>query len=175
MKNRLFFALVLSGICFTQAAAQGPLDLDGLDNKLSHHLKLKMPGWKHKRGQPITGSVNVLEGTWSFPNRKIKVSIVPYDSPAEARAAMREGVKYQRENESLKNLGDEAYAWGYRLSNVVFTSGRFSVYVSAGANVYEDPDARTLSEVELRSREYSEIRRLSREFAKHLADAMDLP
>lgn len=158
-----------------QAVAQGPLDLDGLDNKLSRHIETKMPGWKHKRGEPITGSVNVLEETWSFPNRNIKVSIIPHASPAQARAAIREGVKYEREREALKGLGDEAYAWGYRLSNVVFTRGRFNVYVSGGANIYEDPDAQTLSEFERRSREYSEIRRLSREFAKHLVEALDLP
>lgn len=167
--------LLLGMISAVQAAAQGQLDLDGLDNKLSRHLETKMPGWNHRRGKPITGSVNVLEETWSFPNRNIKVSIVPHDSPAEARAAIREGVKYERQKEALKGLGDEAYAWGYQLANVVFTRGRFNVYVSAGADVFGDSDGRTLSESERHSRQYSEMRRLSREFAKHLVDAMDLP
>lgn len=167
--------LLLTVLSPLQAVAQSPVDLDRLDEKLSSHVDTKMPGWNHRRGEPIAGSTNVLIEIWPSPNRQVNVSIIPHKSPEAARAAMREGVKYERQKEALMGLGDEAYAWGYELANVKFTRGRFNVYVSAGANVYEDLDARTLSEAERRGREYSEMRRLSREFAKHLADAIDLP
>lgn len=175
MKNRLLIALVLAGLCIVQAVAQGPLDLDRLDEKLSRHVRTKMPTWNHKRGESITGSENVLIENWALANRGVRVSIVQHKSPDDARAAIREFVKYARAKEALKGLGDEAYAWGYELSDVVFTRGRFNVYVSAGANIDEDPDARALSQSEKRGRQYSEMRRLSREFAKHLGDAIDLP
>lgn len=165
--------LLLGVISAVQAAAQGPVDLNRLDDKLSHYVESKMPGWSHRRGEPIKGSTNVLLEIWSFPNRQVNVAIIPQKSPDAGRALL-EFVKYARLKEALKDLGDEAYAWGYELANVVFIRGRFSVYVSAGADIFGDSDWRTLSESERHNREYSEMRRLSREFAKHLADAIDL-
>lgn len=175
LKNRILIALLFSGLCVTQTAAQVPIDLDRLEDKLSRHVGTKMPGWSHRRGEPITGSTGVLIEIWSFPGRHVKVAIVPRKNPDGGRDALREFVKYERQKEELKGLGDEAYAWGYQLANVVVIRGGFSVYVSASADVFEDPDWRTLSELERSRRESSEVKRLSREFAKHLVDAIDLP
>lgn len=175
MRNRIVTAAILSLLCLSHAAAQNQEDLDRLGDKLSHHLATKMPGWKHKRGEPMLGSKNVIEDFWSLPNRVVKVSVVPHKSAVEARDALLGFVKYDREKEELTGVGDEAYAWGYGLSNIAFRRGQFTVFVSTTASVDEDPDARSLSQVERGQREKSEIRRLSREFAKHLADAMALP
>ena len=73
----------------------------------------------------------------------------------------------------LKGLGDEAAASGFEGSDLAFRRGRYTVYISSDADVDEDPDARRLSQEQRLEREKSEMRRLSREFAKHVADVLD--
>lgn len=175
MRNQIVTAAILSLLCLSHAAAQNQADLDRLGDKLSYRLETKMPGWKHKRGEPMFGSKNVIEDFWSRPNRVVKISVILHKSPAEAHETMLGFVKYAREKEQLRGLGDEAYARGDSLSKVAFRRGQFTVYVSTVADVDGDPDARMLTQVERGQREKSEIRRLSREFAKHVADAIDLP
>ena len=119
--------------------------------------KINMPGWKHKRGEPMLGSKNVIEDFWSISNRVIKISVLPHKSAEEAREALRAFVKYDREREEIKGLGDESYAWGYGLSNIVFSKGRFTFYVSTTANVDRDADARSLSQRERGERERLEM------------------
>ena len=170
----IIMALLLGMISAVQAVAQAPVDLDRLDDKLIRHVESEMPGWKHKRGEPIPGSKNVLIEFWSFSNRVVKISIVPYGSAQEAREVLQRFKKYNIQKEELTGLGDDAYGSGYGFSNVTFTKGKFIMYVSTYAEVDSDPDARMLSQVERGNRERAEMRRLSREFAKHLADAMDL-
>lgn len=173
---RLIIVLLLLGVISAiQPATQDPVDLDRLDDKLSRHIETKMPGWSHRRGKPMEGSTNVLVEIWSFPNRQVNIANMPRKSPDAGRAALQEFVKYERQKEELKDLGDEAYAWGYQLANVVVIRGGFSLYVSAGADVFGDSDGRILIEAQRDSLQYSEMRRLTREFAKHLVDAIDLP
>jgi hypothetical protein len=175
MGNRMFVALLLSVLCLSPTSAQDSSDLEIVKDKVRHHLEFKMPGWKHKRGIPMLGSRDVIEDFWSVSNRVVKISILPHKSPEEAQEVLRRFVKYDRQKEELKGLGDEAYAWGYGLSNIVFSRGRFTVYVSTTANVDEDADARSLNQSQRGDREKSEMRRLSKEFAKHMANAIDLP
>lgn len=110
MRTIFLVACVMLGLFPLKVVAQGQLDLDALDNKLSRHLETKMPGWNHERGESMRGSANVLDAAWSSPNKKIKVAILPHNSPEEARAAIREGRKYGCQKEELQGLGDEAYA-----------------------------------------------------------------
>ncbi|MGH9972259.1 MAG: hypothetical protein ACREBG_31315 [Pyrinomonadaceae bacterium] len=175
MKNRVFVAFLLLGLCATQVAAQGQPDLDRLDEKLSRHIETKMPGWKHKRVEPFMNSPNVLVEVWSLPKRGVMVQIVQYKSHQEAREVLRGFLQYESEKEELKGLGDEAYAWGIRRANVVFTRGNFIVYVEAGADIDADPEARGLSGPQRFDREKTEVKRLSTEFAKHMVSAIDLP
>jgi hypothetical protein len=175
MMRRIFVALVLSVVCITQAWAQGQVDLDRLEEKISRHIETKMPGWTHRRGEPMLNSTNVLIEVWSFPEKGVKIQIVPYKSAQEAREVIRGFLRYESDKEELKGLADEAYAWGVRRADVVFVRGRFIVYVEAGANIDADPVARMLSGPERFEREKTEVKRLSNEFAKHLVTAIDLP
>jgi hypothetical protein len=175
MTKRIFVALILSSLCISQARAQGLVDLDRLEEKLSRHIETKMPGWKHTRGEPMLNSPNVLIEVWSFPEKGVKVQIVPYKSAQEAREVLRGFLKYERDKEELTGLGDEAYAWGVKKADVVFVRGKFIVYVEAGANIDADPDARKLSGPERFEREKTEVKRLSKEFAQHMVSAIDLP
>ncbi len=175
MTKRIFVALVLSGLCISQAQAQGQVDFDRLDEKLSRHIETKMPGWKHRRDQPMLNSPNVLIEVWSFPEKGVKIQIVPYKSAEEAREVLRGFLKYERDKEELKGLGDEAYAWGVKRADVVFLRGKFIVYVEAGTNIDADPTARRLSALERFELERTEVKRLSKEFAEHIVGAIDAP
>jgi hypothetical protein len=175
MKKRLPIAFLLLGLLVITAIAQSDADLDRLDAKVNEHLERKMPGWKHKRGEPMEGSKNVLIEFWSTSTRAVKVSVVPYASAQAAEGVLKGFLKYESQKEELKGYGDEAYGWGYGASRVVFRRGRFIVYVSTYAEVDSDPDARSLSQSEKGEREKSEMRRLNREFAKHILTAIDLP
>ena len=84
MRNRIVTAVILSVLCLSHATAQNQADLDRLGDKLSYHLGAKMPGWKHKHGEPMLGSKNVIEDFWSLSNRVVKVSIVSHKSAEEA-------------------------------------------------------------------------------------------
>ena len=175
MKMAILSAFLLCSSLLGQAAAQGDVDLDKLDQKVSEHLKARMPGWKVKRGEPIQGSNGVLIEFWAFPNRIVKISVGSVKSAKEAKDVVDRFVQYDRDKEELTGLGDRAYAWGYGLSNVVFARGKYIVHVSTYADVDSDPDARSLTERERGERERLEMRRLSKEFARHMLSAIDLP
>jgi hypothetical protein len=172
---KLIFALALLGVCFNQGQAQAKVDLDRLEEKLSHHIETKMPGWKHRRGESMLTGPNVLTEVWSSPEKAVKIRIVAYNSVQEAREVLRGFLQYESDKEELKGLGDEAYAWGIRRADVVFVRGKLIVYVEAGADIDADPSVRKLSGPERFEREKIEVKRLSKEFAKLVVDAIDLP
>lgn len=175
MKYRTVILVVLSGLFIAYATAQAQVDLDRLDEKLNHHLEKKLTGWSHKRIEPIQGSKGVLISVWSFQNRGVKIAVSTVKSADEARRSLQGFVKDTKEAQFLKGFGDEAYAWGFEGSDIVVRRGRYIIYINAGASVDEDPDARALSRSERRAREYSEMKRLTKEFAKYMVDAIDLP
>src|SRR5260370_27645879 len=118
MRIKMILAIALLSITFPQTIAQDKRELDKLEEKFSRYFEKAMPGWKHERVEPIVPTENVLIQFWSASERKVKVSIVPYRSGAEARAALDIFMKYERDKETLKDFGDEAYGWGYGFSNV---------------------------------------------------------
>lgn len=174
MKYLIIVGSVLFGGFLVQATAQDQSELDRFEDTISHHLMAKMPEWKHTRGEPITGSEGVLTEFWSFSTRIVKISIVPLKSANEAREKLQNFAQETKEAEVVKGLGDEAYSWGFENSNIVVRRGRSIVFLSTVVDVDHDSDARMISETEKRSREHSEMKRLSREFAKHITDAIDL-
>jgi hypothetical protein len=174
MTNRILVGVALSVLFFSHAVAQDP-DLDKLDEKFTHQLEGKLPGWKHERGEPMQGSKRVLIQYWTFENRRVKVTIIQQKSAQDAREKMQLVAKDMRDAVELKGFGDEAYSWGYAGSNVVFRKGKFTIYLSTYAEVDSDPDGRALSSSERGEREKSEMKRLSKEFAKHMANAIDAP
>lgn len=166
------FLLVLVNLNATGVAAQS--DLDEVDVKLKRVVESNLPGWKHKRVEPIAGSKNVLVLFWSNSNRVVKISVVPHKSAQDARNAIQDFMKSESKEE-IRGLGDEAYTWGYGLGNVAFRKGRLNIYVSTMADVNGDADALNLTALEKNERMRSEMRRWSREFAKHAANALDIP
>ena len=176
MKDRVLAGFVFLTLVLGQAFAQNSWELNRLDAKLAQHLEKKMREWKHQRGEPIAGSGdNVLIEYWSFSNRKVKVSILLHHSVAEAQQVIQNHARYSFNKETLTGLGDEAYASGYGSSVVGFRRGKFTVYISTTADVDADADAGSLNQEQRFEREKSEMKRLSREFAKHLVNAMDAP
>ena len=173
MTSRILWALLLSGLFVTQAAAQSQISMDVLEEKFSSHIRTKMPGWTHRRVQPMLNSPNVLIEVWSFPNRSVKISVVPYKSAQQAREVLQGFLKYEPNREEVKALGDEAYARGVMRSHLVFRRGKFLVYVEAGADIDAEPNMARLSAPERIEREKNEVKKLSKEFAKHLVAAID--
>jgi hypothetical protein len=175
MIGRAFTLAALVILWQSIAVGQSPADLDTLHEKLKTRFHEVMPGWEGKRGEPIQGDKNVLVEFWtdSSRNRIVKISIVPRASVEEARNAIEEFVKYDREKEQLRGFGDDGYAWGYGLSNVVFRRGKLTVFVSTMADVDADSDARLLSKDQKAARMKSEMSRLSKDVAKQVATAID--
>lgn len=155
------------------ATAQNNQDLDKLDQKFIKHFERVMPGWKHERVEPVYKNENVLIQFWSVPHRKVKISIIPRKSAQEAREILQRDLQLNRKR--LTDVGDEAFSGGYGDGDIAFRRGRFTVYIRTHADVDSDPDARTLSQPQRFEREKSERRRLSIEFAKHAANAVDAP
>jgi hypothetical protein len=174
MSSVVIVACLLLGLFPVQTAAQDESELDALEEKVSHHLETKLPGWKHKRVEPIQGSKGVLIESWSFPYRGAKISIVPVKSGEEARERLQSFAKDTREAKQVQGVGDEAFSWGYQESNLVLRRGRYICFVTSGADMDSDPDVRMLSQPERRNREDLEVKRLNKEFAKYLADVVDL-
>ena len=171
MKLRNWVLLAL--IALTVPVMAQSDDLDTVAGKVVQRLQTAMPGWQHKRINPVEGSNGVINDHWQSSNRIVNISVVRYDSANKARETMQPFIRYMRQKEELKGLGDEAYAWGYGLSNVIFRRGRYIVTLDAFADVNADPDARTLTSLQRGDRERSEMKRLTREFAKHVATSME--
>lgn len=174
MRRVVIAACLLLGLFPTAVPAQDLSELDSLEDKISHYLETKLPGWQHKRIEPIQGSKGVLIEVWSFTGKGAKISIVPVKSEEEARQRLQNFAKDTREARQVETVGDVAYSWGYQESNLVFSRGRYIFRVSSGVSEYALPDVRMLTERERNDRQYSEVRRLNKEFAKHLANAVDL-
>jgi hypothetical protein len=175
MKNLILLALCLLGLSVTSGVAQDQAELEKIDDKLSRHLATQMPGWKHKRGEPVEGSKNVVIERWGTSNRSVTISIVPHKTANEAREALINFVKYDRDKQDLEGLGDQAIAWGYGLSNIVLRKGRFNIFVSSYAELDSEPDSRSLTVPEKGERDRLEGGRLSREFARHIMKALNAP
>jgi len=175
MRRQLCGGLILLAVFASKAAAQNDDEFDRLNSKIIQHLETKMTGWTHKEVAPIQGSKGTVIHHWQNSNRVVTVSIVKYSSASQALDAMQPFIQYERQKEELKGFGANAYAWGYGLASIVFRRGRFIFYVETYAAVESDPDAQTLSATEKGNRERSEMKRLSMEFAKHMATAVDQP
>lgn len=173
MKIRLIVAIALLSLVFPQGAAQDKRELDRLDEKFTRYFEKAMPGWKHERVDPMVPTENVLIQFWSASERKVKIAVVPHRSGMEAREDLENFVRYERDKETLKDIGDEAYASGYGFSKIIFRKGRLTIYVSTTAEIGARPEERMLGHNERFDLMKSEMRRWSREFAKHAAKAAD--
>lgn len=150
-------------------------DLDELDEKFARQIERVMPGWKHKRVEPVVKEEHVLIQFWYSSERSVKIAVMPYRSAADAKAALAEFLRSERDTEQINQVGDEGYACGFANSNVVFRKGKLLVFVNSRVDVGAAPEERGLSQDERLEREKNEMRRWSREFAKHAAKALDNP
>lgn len=90
----IYAASLLFVIVTTSAVARAQPDLDKLDEKLTRHIEKAMPGWTHERDEPVVKTENVLIHFWRSPEKSVKISVMPYRSGGEAKAAFEEFVKY---------------------------------------------------------------------------------
>jgi hypothetical protein len=175
MRSVILATLALFGTLVMPSVAYAQSDLDKLDEKLTRQLEKAMPGWKHERVEPFGDSGNVLIQFWSFSERKVKISIIVHQSASEAREVFERHARYESNKEQLSDLGDEAFAEGYGSADVAFRKGKMTVYVSTTAEIGARPEERMLNQSERFALMRSEMRRWSREFARHSAQAIDGP
>ncbi|HZI88339.1 MAG TPA: hypothetical protein VFD48_16010 [Pyrinomonadaceae bacterium] len=175
MKTRVAAIFVLSMLLVSQALAQDQSKLDALDEKVRRDFEKTLPEWKYERVEPVGKSENALIEFWSFANRKVKISILPHESVEKASEVFKNHERYSFNKEVLNGLGDEAVASGYGSADVAFRSGKYTVYISTVADVDADEDARSVSQSDRSKREKSEMVRLSREFARHIARVLNGP
>ncbi|HXT63309.1 MAG TPA: hypothetical protein VN696_09760 [Pyrinomonadaceae bacterium] len=173
MRNLFIAVSVLCVLTVASAKIVAQSDLDKLDDKFSRHLEKVLPGWTHDRGEPVVKGENVLIQYWYSPNKAIKISVMPYKSATDARAALEDFVRYERDRTQLKDFGDDGYAWGFAESKVVFIKGKLLVFVSSRVEAGSSPEERALGQDQRFEREKDEMRKWSREFAKHAANAVD--
>lgn len=173
MKTLTYAASLVIIILASSGVASGQSDLDKLDEKFSRHIQKVLPGWQHERVDPINKTENVLIQFWYSSGKSVKISVNPYHSAADAKAALEEFAKYARQKEILADVGDQAYTWGFANSKIVFRKGKLVVIVSARADVGAAPDERMLTQEERLEREKNQMVRWTREFAKHAAKAID--
>jgi hypothetical protein len=174
MRYRVFQVCGVLIVLLSHAFAQTQA-IDELDEKIKRHLEKSLPGWKYERVEPFMNSPNVLVQFWCSANRKVKISVMPYNSVQEAEEVFKNHRRYSLNKEPVDSVGDDAVASGYGSSDVAFRKGKYNVYISTTADVEADPDARDLTQAQIFEREKSEMRRLSREFAKHVAEALTGP
>ena len=173
MKILIFCGLLLGATLTSPIIVRAQADLDRLDEKFRHHIEPAMSEWKYKRGKPTSEGENVLVQFWSFSERRVMISVMPYRSAQDAKQALQEFAKYLPNKETVPGYGDEAYAWGYGLSKIAFRRGRFNIYVSTTAEIGARPEERTLTDDQRFDLMKSEMRKWSRVFAGHAAKAID--
>jgi hypothetical protein len=173
VRNSIFLVFVFFALLVSQALAQNLADVSRLDEKLKRQSEQTLPGWTHQRVEPFGQSENVLIEFWSSSNRRVKVSILFHTSVEEAREVLQRHAKYLSNKEDLRDLGDEGYTSSS--SDVAFRRRNLTVYVRTMVDVDADADARNLTQTQRDEREKSEKQRLSKEFAQHVAKAIDAP
>jgi hypothetical protein len=175
MTKRILLRIIFGSILWAPTLAQQESDLDQVNNKIVHHVATQMPGWQYRRGTPIQGSRDVIVEVWTFPNRIVKLSMMQRKSAEDARKKLMKFAQEEGDARELKGFGDEAYSWGDEGSNVMFRKGKYTFYIATIANVERDVDAQALTREQKRERRKSEMIRLSKELAKHVATAIDAP
>ena len=63
--------------------------------------------WKVERGEPITGSKNVLVEYYTFGGRRVKVAIIDHQSESKAVEMTRQGLSTNKPAKIIPNLGDD--------------------------------------------------------------------
>jgi len=174
MRYRAVQACGILIVLLSHAFAQTQV-VDELDAKIKSYLEKTLSGWKYERVEPLRNSPDVLVQFWSSANRKVKISVMPYNSVQEAQEVFKNHKRYSLNKEPLDSVGDDAVASGYGSSDVAFRKGKYNVYISTTADVESDPDARSLTQAQIFEREKSEMRRWGRELAKHVANALTGP
>jgi hypothetical protein len=129
----LLVVLLLSSISPSVGAQEVPPQLTKVVEALECVRKEQMSGWSRERVPPITSSENVLIEMWVSGGRRVKVSILPYQSEAAAIESMQRFVATETVKK-VQGLGDEAYAWGYS-DEIALRKGSFTVFVSAISDI----------------------------------------
>jgi len=122
--------------------------------------------WIAQRVEPVAamkGSKNVLLQQWSSESQSVRIAIVMRNSQDDTRKVMGDLVRDGNVKEILVGLGDEGVAWGR--GSVSFRRHNLTVDVSALTTT-------PALDVTKATANLAEERKLSKEFARLVADAI---
>ncbi len=157
------FTLSLAIGLTTSTAQDNGSQLERLGDEIADSVQLKNPTWRHEQVAPMKGSENVLLQQWSSESQSVRIAIVLHNSQDITRKVMRDLVRDGQVKEILVDLGDEGVAWGR--GTVSFRTRNLTIDVSA---VMKTPAL----DVTKAAANLAEERKLSKEFARLVADAI---
>jgi hypothetical protein len=173
MKFVLFLIVLLlslmTGNSFAQDGQSVSPQLSKVDKALECLGSKSSSGWKRERVQPIIKGENVLVDVWSFCDRRVKVSILPHVSQAEAVKAI-QGFASTTKSKKVLGIGDDAYVWGFG-NQIAMRKGSFTVYVGAVSSL--DTMLPFLESEEKSALLLAELSALNKSFAKQVAFVLD--
>lgn len=137
------------------ASHQSNSDLTQLSDLIETAAKEKMPEWKYWRGEPVYEGEHVLIAAFSSGDKRVKVSVLPYPSRAEAERALHHYVNRDKSQKKLDDFGDEGFSCGFANSQVVFRKRNLTVFVSITADEMN-----------------KEVVEINKQFAKLIASAL---
>ena len=143
--------------------AQNSADLNTLGDRIVSHLQSKQPDWKYEAVEAITGSADVMVQQWTLDNRSIRIAIVSHKSTSDAAASISKLAREGQPNERLQGLGDEGISWGRGV--VSFRTQNFTIDVSS-------TNTEPVLNLNEAAKKTAEERKLAREFAQLVADAV---
>jgi hypothetical protein len=127
---RLSFIVLLLSASLIGRAQNASIQLADVAKALECQDQKHSSGWKREQVEPFGGSKNVLVNMYVSGGRRVKVSIVNYQSDAEASKVMAS----HKPARKIQNLGDEAIAWGYS-DSITIRKSNLLISVSAISDI----------------------------------------
>lgn len=151
MKLSLVLLVVL--LTITSVSAQKSTDLSDLESRLIASLQERLPEWTHETIEPMQGSTDVAIHHWTSGEKVISLTIIRHGSVEQARKGIREFAAHMNGREESPDAGEEQFSLPYH-SSIVFRKRHFTVNIDANSTDERDE------------------KRLIRQFARHVADAI---
>jgi hypothetical protein len=127
---RLSFIVFLLSAPLIVRAQNAPLQLADVAKALECQDQNHLSGWKREQVEPFGGSKNVLVNMYVSGGRRVKVSIVYYQSDAEASKVMAS----HKPARKIQSFGDEAIVWGYS-DTITMRKNNLLISVSAISDI----------------------------------------
>lgn len=155
--------LILSMGSTIHSSPQSFTDLNALGERIVTTVQAQKSDWKYEAVSPIEGSADVILQQWTSDSRSVRIAIVSHGSRTAASKALGALKTNGEGRDDLEGLGERSVSWGK--NTVSFKTLDFTVDVSA-------VDTREILDVTESSKHVGDERKLCREFARLVANAI---